>query len=229
MEDEVLSAKSPLFGRRTAQLNLQPFGYEEAALFVPDYTPQEKLIAVRIVNREVPILNKNKRYVRYVLSDGVFAFWYRFVLRGITAIGLGFGRDYFETQVKQYLNDFMAEEFERVCRRYALKLSMTGRIATGIFEVGKWMGNDNVQKETADIDVVGLNTTDHLAVIGECKFRNEPMDVKSVAKCLDRARLLPGYHVAEYLMFSKGGYKEGVKEAFADQPVHFFELEDLYG
>lgn len=30
-------------------------------------------------------------------------------------------------------------------------------------------------------------------------------------------------------MFSKGGYKEGVKEAFADQPVHFFELEDLCG
>lgn len=35
MEREVLGKKSPLFGRRTAQIFLQPFGYEEAARFHP--------------------------------------------------------------------------------------------------------------------------------------------------------------------------------------------------
>lgn len=35
MEREVLGKKSPLFGRRTAQIHLQPFGHEEAALFHP--------------------------------------------------------------------------------------------------------------------------------------------------------------------------------------------------
>jgi AAA+ ATPase superfamily predicted ATPase len=35
MEREVLGKKSPLFGRRTAQILLRPFGYREAALFHP--------------------------------------------------------------------------------------------------------------------------------------------------------------------------------------------------
>ena len=35
MEREVLGAKSPLFGRRTAQIHLQPFSFPEARLFHP--------------------------------------------------------------------------------------------------------------------------------------------------------------------------------------------------
>jgi len=38
MEREVLGKKSPLFGRRTAQILLRPFNYREAALFHPRYS-----------------------------------------------------------------------------------------------------------------------------------------------------------------------------------------------
>lgn len=38
MEREVLGKKSPLFGRRTAQIHLQPFGYLEAAKFHPQWS-----------------------------------------------------------------------------------------------------------------------------------------------------------------------------------------------
>ena len=38
MEREVLGHKSPLFGRRTAQIHLKPFNYREAALFHPNYS-----------------------------------------------------------------------------------------------------------------------------------------------------------------------------------------------
>ena len=38
MEREVLGRRSPLFGRRTAQIQLKPFGYREAALFHPKYS-----------------------------------------------------------------------------------------------------------------------------------------------------------------------------------------------
>jgi AAA+ ATPase superfamily predicted ATPase len=44
MEREVLGAKSPLFGRRTKQMRLEPFGYEESAEFVPDYTNVDKAL-----------------------------------------------------------------------------------------------------------------------------------------------------------------------------------------
>ncbi len=38
MEREVLGQKSPLFGRRTGQILLRPFGFREAALFHPSYS-----------------------------------------------------------------------------------------------------------------------------------------------------------------------------------------------
>ena len=38
MEKEILGRKSPLFGRRTAQILLRPFGYREAPLFHPRYS-----------------------------------------------------------------------------------------------------------------------------------------------------------------------------------------------
>jgi AAA+ ATPase superfamily predicted ATPase len=38
MEREVLGEKSPLFGRRTGQILLRPFGYREAALFHPRFS-----------------------------------------------------------------------------------------------------------------------------------------------------------------------------------------------
>jgi len=38
MEREVLGRRSPLFGRRTAQIHLRPFDYREAALFHPRYS-----------------------------------------------------------------------------------------------------------------------------------------------------------------------------------------------
>ena len=48
MESRVLSEKSPLFGRRTSQIKLEPFNYRESALFVPDYSYEEKAIVYGI-------------------------------------------------------------------------------------------------------------------------------------------------------------------------------------
>lgn len=42
MEREVLGRQSPLFGRRTGQIFLKPFGYREAALFFPEASLLQK-------------------------------------------------------------------------------------------------------------------------------------------------------------------------------------------
>ncbi len=48
MEEEVLSEKSPVYGRRTAQIHLKAFDYLESAEFVPSYTFEEKAICYGI-------------------------------------------------------------------------------------------------------------------------------------------------------------------------------------
>ncbi|MCD8327355.1 MAG: ATP-binding protein, partial [Lachnospiraceae bacterium] len=44
MENKILSEKSPLFGRRSSQIRLEAFDYKTAALFVPDYSFEDKAI-----------------------------------------------------------------------------------------------------------------------------------------------------------------------------------------
>ena len=44
MQNKVLSEKSPLFGRRSIQLYLKPFHYKESALFVPEYSFEDKAL-----------------------------------------------------------------------------------------------------------------------------------------------------------------------------------------
>ncbi len=44
MEKKVLSEKSPVFGRRDSQIKLEAFDYRDSALFVPNYSSEEKAI-----------------------------------------------------------------------------------------------------------------------------------------------------------------------------------------
>lgn len=43
MEDQVLGEKSPLFGRRTGQLKIQPLDYYDSALFYPQVSNEDKI------------------------------------------------------------------------------------------------------------------------------------------------------------------------------------------
>lgn len=49
MEKDVLGAKSPLYGRSTAQMELMPFDYLDSANFFSRYTPEQKLTAYMIL------------------------------------------------------------------------------------------------------------------------------------------------------------------------------------
>jgi len=49
MESEVLGSRSPLFGRRTAQLIVEPFNYREASLFFPKLSNEEKIIVFGVL------------------------------------------------------------------------------------------------------------------------------------------------------------------------------------
>lgn len=44
MEQELLGQRSPLYGRRTGQLQLQPFSYRESTLFFPGVGPEDQLL-----------------------------------------------------------------------------------------------------------------------------------------------------------------------------------------
>ena len=320
MENEVLSEKSPLFGRRTMQLHLTPFSYREAAEFVPDYTPEEKaicygvtggvakylslfaadqsldenlmdlffnksgymyeepenlltqefrhiatyssiieavasgrtklsaiadlthlepstishaarnLIATGILKREQAITDeRNKKKTRYVLADHMFRFWYRFLPNAIDAIALGHGAIYYEKVVKPRLPDYMSDVFEDMCREYTLSLGLNGQLPCFVTRVGKWWGTNPTKKEETDIDVVGLDTVKKLAVLGECKFKNEILDKKVFEQLQARNGLIDHqYRVVQYLLFSKSGFSDWILEHQKSESMQAITLAQMY-
>lgn len=49
MEDNVLAYKAPLYGRRTAQIKLLPFDFEQSCKYFPSFSGQDKAIAYGLV------------------------------------------------------------------------------------------------------------------------------------------------------------------------------------
>ena len=49
MEDHVLAYKAPLYGRRTAQMKIQPFDFEESCQYVKSYSDEDKALLYGIV------------------------------------------------------------------------------------------------------------------------------------------------------------------------------------
>ena len=58
MEKQVLSEKSPLFGRRTAQFKIEPLTYLDAAKFHPELSPEENALIYGITGGVPHYINK---------------------------------------------------------------------------------------------------------------------------------------------------------------------------
>lgn len=320
MENEVLSEKSPVFGRRTAQIKLEPFSYMEAAEFVPAYSEADKavcygitggiakylslmddslsidenivnqfftksgymyeetnnllmqefrnvstyndiieaiasgankineiadkihiepttvshalsnLVVTGIVVKEYAITDEsNKKKVQYHFKDHMFKFWYRFVPDAVGAIELGKGSVYYQNVVKNRISEYMGEVFEDMARSYTLQAGLCGELDCFVTSVGKWWGTNPRKHETTDIDIVGLDKQSKKAVLGECKYKNEPIDKKVYDALLDRNGLISSaYTVVQYLLFSKNGFTDWVIEQAEHGLVKLVSLQDMY-
>lgn len=320
MLDEVLSDKSPLYGRRTMQIHLKPFDYLETAAFVSNYSPEEKAISygvtggiakyismfdskktldenlidlyftpsgflyeephnlliqefrnapvyediistiangatraveikdktglesasvhnilthlteTKIITRNLCITDENnKKKIQYTLSDGMFLFWYRFIPSAVSQIEIGNGKEYYLNIVKPKLHEYMGSIFEEMCRHYLLLNSFENSGTPTITEVGKWFGTNPKNKEQTDIDVVGINKLTNTATIGECKFKNEPVDKSVLDALVDRNELLnKKYHVTSYALFSLSGFSEWLIKHADEMKVTLISLDQMY-
>lgn len=71
MEDEVLSEKSPLFGRRTMQIRLQAFYYDQTAQFLPSWSTIDQAIAYGItggIAKYLSLLDEDKTLDENIIS-----------------------------------------------------------------------------------------------------------------------------------------------------------------
>ena len=185
------------------------------------------LISLGIVRKTTPITEKeNSRKTLYSLCDNMFLFWYRFVRPNISAISRGAGAAVYEYIVKPQLNDFMGKIFEEICVQYIFMPDVYPTLPFYVGNVGKWWGTNPVTKSQEELDIVGI--TDDKILLGECKWRNAPVDVSVLHKLLERGTLF-WQEQKYYYIFSKKGFTE---EAYAYGRAHNIKLvsfEEMHG
>lgn len=296
MEDEVLAYKSPLYGRRTAQMKIFPFSFDEACRYLKNYSDEDKalaygivggtpqyllqiddrlsiednikntylnpisflyeeptnllkqevrepaiymaiitaiavgasrmsdisnkvgedsnicanylksLINLGIIKKETPYGEKSSRKSIYSIEDNMFRFWYRFV-PGNNSIIMRGAADIVYKRIEPQLPEYMGAVFEEICKQYLWKLLLDGNSPVEFSELGRWWGNDPIEKKQTEIDIMGEQDK-KTALFGECKWTNEKVDLGVLETLIKRSNLFSYVNVHLYL-FSKSGFTKG--------------------
>lgn len=296
MEDHVLAYKSPLYGRRTAQIKLLPFDFEETCHYFNNFSDEDKaliygivggtpqyllqmddrlsvednikntflnpisflyeepvnllkqevrepavytaiitaiaagasrmseisskvgedtnvcstyiknLINLGIVQKETPYGEKSSRKSVYSIEDNMFRFWHRFVLDNNSVIARG-ATELVYKRIEPQLSDNMGKVFEDICKQYLWKRLLAGECPVEFTSLGRWWGNDPIEKSRAEIDIIGEQDK-ATALFGECKWTNEKVDLGVLETLVKRSRLF-SYKKIYYYLFSKSGFTKG--------------------
>lgn len=296
MEDNVLAYKAPLYGRRTAQIKLLPFDFEETCHYfknlsdgdkalvygivggTPQYLLQmndmlsvednikntflnpisflyeepinllkqevrepaiytaiitaiaagasrmseisskvgedtnvcstyiKNLINLGIVQKETPYGEKASRKSVYSIEDNMFRFWHRFVLDNNFLIARG-AADLVYKRIEPQLSDYMGKVFEDISKQYLWKQLLKGKCPVEFTSLGRWWGNDPIEKSQAEIDIMGEQDK-NTALFGECKWTNEKVDLGVLETLVKRSRLF-SYKNVHFYLFSKSGFTKG--------------------
>lgn len=296
MEDHVLAYKAPLYGRRTAQMKILPFDFEETFHYFNNFSDEDKaliygivggtpqyllqmndelsvednikntylnpisalfeepenllkqevrepalynaiitavatgasrmseisskvgedtnicsayvknLVSLGIIQKETPYGEKTSRKSVYSIEDNMFRFWYRFIPENNSIIARG-AADLAYKRIEPFMSDYMGKVFEDICKQYLWKLLLTGKCPVEFSSLGRWWGNDPVEKSQAEIDIIAEQDK-NTALFGECKWTNEKVDLGVLETLVKRSELF-SYKKMHYYLFAKSGFTKG--------------------
>ncbi|MDR3596962.1 DUF234 domain-containing protein [Clostridium sp.] len=234
MEKEVLSYKSPLFGRRTAQMLIEPFDFYNSSKFFPKYNFNERVITygiiggipqylekfnekytlndLHIVFKETPIMEKeNSRKSIYKGNDNLFRFHYNFIFSNKSLIEQHMGNFLYEKKIEPQLSKYLGEIFEKICIDFLNYQNRKENLPFMFTNIGRWWGNNSKTKTQEEIDIVAID--DSMILFGECKWRNEKLDMDVVNSLMEKSEIniFNKFQKKYYSFFSKSGFTDSVK------------------
>ncbi|MBQ7840501.1 MAG: ATP-binding protein [Lachnospiraceae bacterium] len=183
------------------------------------------LLSLGIVRKEIPVTEKeSSRKTLYSLNDTMFLFWYRFVRPNISAISRGAGSSIYDNLVKPQLPDFMGKIFEEICKQYLFLPTMYSTLPFPVGNLGRWWGSNPFTKKQEELDLMAV--LDNQALLGECKWKNTPVDTAVIEKLLERGALFP-YQQKWYYIFSKTGFTDKAMEYGSSHRIVMISFDEM--
>ena len=155
----------------------------------------------------------------------MFRFWYRFVPANSALINKGLSDNVYR-KIEPQIRAFMGFVFEDICKQYLWKLNIEGTAPIEFTDLGRWWGNDPINKCETEIDILALDDNDG-AIFAQCKWTNEKVDVAVLDTLVDRSRVFRYKNNYLYL-FAKTGFTNGcVEKAKAMSNVKLVTFDEM--
>ena len=181
-----------------------------------------------ILYKETPFGEKGtSRKTIYGISDLMFRFWYRYVFANRTLLETGAAEIVWERKIAPDYSNYMRLVFEQVCKYYLLAQNLKGTLPILFTSIGRWWGSDPLSREAIEIDLIASDGKQY--IIGECKWRNEPLDVSVMKALREKADIFRTKREKTwYMFFSKSGFTDGaINEAQRREDVILVDLHDM--
>lgn len=186
----------------------------------------KKLIELGIVGREFSADEKEKEQANvqrglYSLTDNFFKFWYAFVFSNVSELEAGDADGIWEYVVKGDLNNFTSRGFEKVCIEYLRKRNKESTLPFHFTKIGRWWNKND------EIDIMALSHNRKEILLGECKYKNSPLDSHDIQRTLKKYSSTSDVKVHHWF-FSKSGYNEEAQKLAASENLTLIDLEDIF-
>ena len=173
------------------------------------------LAELGLIEKQVPITEKNVEKSRkglYFIADNFIRFWFRYVYPFKGELELDNTQIVFEELDKDFIEKFVAFEYENICKNIFASLCENGEIDFTPSKIGSYWIND-IGNENTQIDVIAVDNKKKLLFVGECKYHNAPVDAnvyfnlkKKVDESCEINKVFKNFKII-YGVFSKSGFK----------------------
>lgn len=182
------------------------------------------LTDLRIIRREVPVteksFEKSKKGI-YMMDDGFFRFWFRFVFPNRSFIEEGETGYVIKNKIKPILDIFSSHTFEEACRSFVGK-GLAGGMRFD--KVGRWWSKD------AEIDIVAMNEEENSIFFGEVKWSKNKVGMDLLNELKNKAAMVEWGKKTRneyYALFSRKGFTEEVKRVAGKEKIMLVGIEDI--
>jgi len=179
----------------------------------------KKLMELEIIEKEYKFLeNPNSKNHLYRIKNNFIAFHYHFVWKNQAARVLMSSDDFFNTFIKDDLEQFVSLRFEKIGEQFLIR-KYKSRNHEPIMNIGRYWYNDRLTKTDVEIDLC-VQTKKHIHIY-ECKWTNSIIGESVMNQLIEKGRYLDAN---KYGAFSKNGYHDLI----LDKGYDLVTLEDLF-
>lgn len=188
------------------------------------------LQALELAERRDPVLSSRPgRKGRYHVRDPFLRFYYRYVVRHITAIERGDVEQVIRAMRKELRSFIGTYVFEELCREWVYAEGFHGGLGFSPETVGSYWAQHRGQ--AVQLDVVGANAPEKRLFIGEAKWGAGSVSRSVLTDLIARSQRMAqvaktGWQV-QYGLFARGGFTSATTRAAREMGVRLVGLEEL--